>query len=144
MLWNQAPKLSAHLCSSAKGLRCIWQQRHGYRVPAIRSALALPVLGCVGMAHGTHVCPGSWLWHHVYTTYHIMGPPFLLVSLSRFDPSRGWKESRLNIPNKTEDNGEPKVTNEKFLGSRRHNVSVISFPLLTQSVQNPFISSLKL
>ena len=104
----------------------------------------------VSTALETRGGPEGWLWHHVYTTYYVMGPPFFLVSLSRFKPSRGWKENRLDSPNKTEDNNDPKdTTAEKFLGPLHHNGSVwvtgmMSLPLLTQSVQSPFASILKL
>lgn len=74
--------------------------------------------GAVGMAPGTHGGPVGWLWHHVHTRYHITGPPFLILSLNRFNASRGFKEKRLDIPNKTEDNNDPKdTTAEKCLGS---------------------------
>lgn len=86
--------------------------------------------GAVGMAPGTHRGPVDWLWHHVHTRYHIMGPPFLILSLNRFNASRGWKE-------KTEDNNDPKdTTAEKFLGSLLNKTSVwvtgmMSLPPLT-------------
>jgi len=78
-----------------------------------------------------------------------MGPAFLLVSLSRFNPSTDWKGNRLDIPNKTKHNNDPKDTIEKFLGPLHHNSSVwvtgmISPPIRTHSAQTPFAAILKL
>lgn len=142
---SPASKLSAHLCSSAKGLGYVSQHPFFFRIPLWPAGLPGRFwMQCMDV--GSQLFGVLWLYlvwsgvrtslgtcgspkgplrhdvhmhHDVYT--HVMWLPFLLVSLSRFNVFRGWKQEGLDVPSKIKDHNDLKDTEAgKFHGLFQH------------------------
>lgn len=150
---SSASKLSAHLCSSAKGLRYI-SDIHSFSEGPLWPAGLPGHSECNGMDVGcqlfgvlsAHLGPGGGpkgrLWHDVHSHHdmytHVTWPPFLLVYLL----PESWKENGLDIPNKIKDHNDPQRHRSwEFSWALspfcHHATGMISLPLLTQSALSP-------